>query len=192
MDFVKAMAVFPTFRYGEVLLFRDEAEILYNTVKKINAKNVLELGVGNATSTIALLASLEETGGKLTSVDIIDNPWYDRNSPNKVKSLGLEKNWNFITGDDLEYAKTCQDRYDIVFLDTDHTYRQTLNELNAFTPFLNTKGCMILHDTLHPDHSIDVNLAVLKFIREEKEKNKYWGYILYPTTCGMGLMERIQ
>lgn len=64
MDFDLAMnKAFKTFIYPEVLFFKEEARMIYNAVKEMNAKRVLELGVGNGSSTIAFLAAVEETGG---------------------------------------------------------------------------------------------------------------------------------
>lgn len=139
MDFDIAMnKVFKTFTYPEVLFFKEEARMIYDAVKEMKAKRVMELGVGNGSSTIAFLSALEDTGGRLTSIDIVNNPWYDKRSPDKVKMAGLDKYWEFIQMNDLDYVKNCRDKFEIILVDTDHTYSQTWAEVNAFTHLLET------------------------------------------------------
>lgn len=187
MDFDLAMnKAFKTFIYPEVLFFKEEARMIYNAVKEMNAKRVLELGVGNGSSTIALLATVEDTGGRLISVDIVDNPWFNVNTPEKVKEIGLEKYWEFIKMNDLDYAKQCEEKFEVILVDTDHTYNQTYNEVNAFTPLMESYGEMYFHDALHGEEGTFINKAVTDFMREQKAKRVNYIYTIFPTTCGMG------
>jgi predicted O-methyltransferase YrrM len=86
------------------------------------AMTVVEFGVRGGVSTWALLDGLPETG-HLWSVDIIDCVVPPR--------VSADPRWTFIVGDDLDPAIQAQlpTFADLVFIDTSHTYPQTVAEL---------------------------------------------------------------
>ena len=57
----------------------------------------------------------------------------------------IHPNWSLRIGDDLEWNP---DPCLVIFIDTTHTYRQTLNELKKFWPLVLPGGCLIFHDTV--------------------------------------------
>lgn len=73
-----------------------------------------------------------------------------------------------MRGDSLEWISTLRDRYlDWVYIDTTHSYRQTLNEIKAASPKIKDNG-FILGDDWHADYDhkhVGVTLAVNDFIR---------------------------
>lgn len=110
-------------------------------VTELNAQHVIELGTRSGVSTVAFLHALEQTGGRLTSVDIDPGP-------------DLESDrWQFIQGDDLDPAiVSTLEPADIVFIDTSHLYEQTVAELNVYRWLVKPGGRIVLHDTqlAHP------------------------------------------
>ncbi len=114
-------------------------EYLYNTVIQLSAQVILELGVRSGESTKAFLEACKETGGKLISIDIVD-----------CSQVSADKHWQFIQSDDLDIP--WDKDIDILFIDTSHTYEQTLAELKKFAPYVKKGGKIILHDTVvYPD-----------------------------------------
>jgi cephalosporin hydroxylase len=109
---------------------------LYDLVIELKAQRVLELGVRSGVSTTAFLAALEQTGGHLWSVDV--NPVPPLNGP-----------WTFVQGcsDDKTLVQDVagDDPFDIVFVDTDHTYELTKAEIDTWAPHVS--GAMVFHDT---------------------------------------------
>lgn len=119
---------------------------LYMLTRQMKLSTVLELGVRTGESTIALLSAVKEIGGIVTSIDIVDCP----EATSKVDSLGLSKWWRFIKGDDLEVE--WNESIDHLFIDTSHTYDQTLKELQRFEPQVKNGGVVTLHDIVaYPD-----------------------------------------
>ena len=100
------------------------------------AKTVIEWGVRGGVSTWALLDGLPEDG-HLWSVDIIDCV-----VPPRVSE---DPRWTFLVGDDLDPAIQAQlpSEADLIFIDTSHTYEQTVAEL-ALAAQLTSK--IALHD----------------------------------------------
>jgi cephalosporin hydroxylase len=112
---------------------------LHDLVVRLNAQQVIELGVRYGNSTIALLHALEKTGGHLWSVDVAKQ-WN-----------GLESDrWTFIEGDDLSdevMMKLPLYAVDLVFIDTYHGYQQTVDEITKYKSLIRSGGVMAFHDT---------------------------------------------
>lgn len=111
-------------------------------VKKTDAQDVLELGVRFGTSTVAWLYGLQQTGGNLWSVDIVDQV-----PPEIYEAAG--HNWTFLIDDDMgpTIGEKIPRRVDIVFIDTSHEYQHTYDELTRYANHVRTGGCIVLHDT---------------------------------------------
>jgi predicted O-methyltransferase YrrM len=113
---------------------------LYSEVLRIPNATVVELGVRSGFSTVALLAAVEQVEGHLWSVDI---GW-----PTLPAEVGVHPRFTFILGNDLEVADRLPDRIDVLFVDTSHTYDQTLAELDLYMP--RVTGVALFHDTELP------------------------------------------
>lgn len=137
---------------------------------------VLELGVRGGTSTSALLAGVVERGGHLYSVDINPNCW---------GSVGLHPQWTFINADSLDVVKICgagvPDEIDMLFIDTEHTYTKTLNELFTWGKCVKEGGKIFLHDTDDAETFYGVRGAIMEYCRYHIKL--FW---LYPDSNGLG------
>jgi len=97
---------------------------MYDLLREIGAKTIVELGVRWGNSTVALLIYCHCNDSKLYSVDIESCDV----AKSIIKALGLEGYWTFTQMDDMEYVNTWSgmdtaDRtIDFLFIDTDHTY----------------------------------------------------------------------
>lgn len=118
---------------------------LHSLVVNSGAKDVLELGVREGESTVALLEGVAATGGHLTSLDI--TPCEKARA--MIESYGLAGRWTFMVEDDLFFAKNqnAGRTWDLIFVDTSHLYEHTKNEIEAFEPLLRPGGHMVFHDT---------------------------------------------
>ena len=98
---------------------------------------IVEWGVRGGVSTWALLDGLPPDG-ILCSVDITDCVVPPR--------VSADPRWVFIVGDDLDPAVQAQlpDHADLVFIDTSHTYEQTVGELALALTFAPKR--IIMHD----------------------------------------------
>ena len=130
---------------------------LYNV--GLFSDTIVELGVREGRSTSAFLAAIQKTNGTLYSVDI--NPM-----EGKIEELSkdvingryqMNGKWTFIQEDDLLWINRCPNDVDLIFIDTDHTYQQTFNELNLYKTKLSKNGLFICHDTEQPVNHDSVN-----------------------------------
>ncbi len=121
------------------------------------ATTVVEWGVRGAVSTWAILDGLP-SDGRLYSVDI-DPAVAD--APDRVR---WDSRWTLLIGDDLSPHVQAQlpDHADLVFIDTSHTYEQTVGEL-AYALTL-TPSRIVLHDYVMPS----VTKAVDEFCAREE------------------------
>ncbi len=132
--------------------------------KELRLHNVLELGVRNGDSTIALLSAVRELNGLLTSIDIDDCPV----AKEKVDTLGLSQWWRFIRGDDM--GVEWNEHIDHLFIDTNHFYEHTLKELQKYEPYVKVGGIITLHDIItYPD----VLRAVEKYLLDRNDLTLY-------------------
>jgi cephalosporin hydroxylase len=154
---------------------------LVDLVRNHNAQHVIELGTRTGTSTVALLHALEDTGGRLTSIDIEPAP-----------DIGTFDHWTFIQGDDLDPAVTAQlAPADIVFIDTSHHYDQTLKELNLYRWFTRRGGLMVCHDTEleHPYGAPAYPRFPVKTAVEEYCATNGFQWTNRPNCWGLGIIE---
>jgi caffeoyl-CoA O-methyltransferase len=92
-----------------------EGQYLYDLVRKLNARRVLELGTSNGYSGIWFAMGLRDTGGRLITLDI-DQGRYDLAQKNFV-ATGLEPVIDSRLTDAIEATKSIEGPFDIVFID---------------------------------------------------------------------------
>jgi predicted O-methyltransferase YrrM len=136
---------------------------LYYLVRFLRSQSILEIGTHIGASTVHMAAALRsnhsEAPGysvRLSSIDIIDvnDPglaiWIKYGSTYSPRELimriGMTDYVTFITSPSIEYLAHCNDRYDLIFLDGDHSARAVYREITMALPLLNKGGVILLHD----------------------------------------------
>jgi predicted O-methyltransferase YrrM len=162
-------------------------------VGNLDATRVIELGVRSGVSTISWLYALENRG-HLWSVDCsFPMPEEGELLLDPQGPLGVIPWWTFILGYDdwPETLAALPSLVDIVFIDTQHTYEQTLTELELYYPRVRPGGRIFLHDTavevtgnaVTPQPPFPVLTAVKEFCGQHNltfENN--------PSCCGLGMI----
>ncbi len=125
---------------------RKDGEFLQLLVKATRAKNVLELGTSHGYSAIWMGLGLEETGGRLTTIDI-DKARHELARKN-MREAGLSQRVTCVLGDaHLEVAKL-EGPFDFVFLDADKEGQvDYFNKL--FPKKLVPGGMLAAHNAIH-------------------------------------------
>jgi predicted O-methyltransferase YrrM len=151
-------------------------------VEELNAQHVIELGSRSGVSTVAWLYGLQETGGRLTSVDLDCAP-----------QIGTWSHWRHIQGNDLDPDVIAQlEPAEIILIDTSHALEQTRRELETYLPLVKRPGLIVLHDTelAQPmdaplrDGVFPVKRAVREFV---KRHGFEWDN--YPECNGLGIVK---
>lgn len=139
---------------------------LFHLAISLKVKRVLEIGSHIGASTCHLAAAIQQNVAgragpdddchKLLSVDILDvndpekRPWLQhgaRWSPSElVKKLGCEEFVVFETAASIDFLKSCEEKFDLIFLDGDHSAQTTYHEIAAALKLLNRDGVILLHD----------------------------------------------
>lgn len=120
-------------------------------VEELNATRVIELGVRYGVSTIAWMHALQDRG-HLWSVDCsfpVPAPGSTVNLLDPQGPLGVVDYWTFVLGYDIWPAvyTALPDEVDILFIDTNHVYEETLEELALYYPRVREGGRIFMHDT---------------------------------------------
>lgn len=126
----------------------NDLPIFYELCIQKNAQKILEIGVGGwGISTQCFLKACQNTGGKLTSVDIQPYGHYF-----------TDPNWTFIHCNSNS-AEVGED-FDVILIDGAHDTKSVLIDMERYIPKLKTNGYLIMHDTFFPD----VQMAILKYM----------------------------
>lgn len=156
---------------------------LYDLVLAIDAKRVLELGVRDGESTVALLEAVKKNGGRLVSVDI--DPCEQARA--MLKEYGISEGWEFHQGSDITFGEGVWDRskfFDLIFVDTSHEYSHTKREIELFEPMVRLGGLMVFHDT------VSFPLGVLKPIQEFLSTQNGYVFENHTHCHGLGILRK--
>lgn len=129
--------------------------ILYFNLKNKKNLRILEFGTFKCSSTMVFLLTCIESGGKITTVDISKNSF--------VKELEIFKEFEFINIDSKEFKS--DEKFDVIFIDSKHTYKQIKKECEIIEPLLKQDSIIFFHDTNHNIHKEEVKSAVNEFIK---------------------------
>ncbi len=132
---------------------------------------IVELGVRNGDSTRALLAACEDSGSALYSYDVEDVGQHVRIHTGNAGIPWFDALWYFQVKHSVDAGTMWGDvliPVDMVFVDTDHTFRTTRNEIAVWHRHVRVGGCMAfhdywLHDPPREDEGHGVKMAVDEF-----------------------------
>jgi len=96
---------------------RADGELLHFLVKATHARSVLEVGTSHGYSAVWTGLALEETGGRLTTIEI-DSARHDL-ARRHLSEAGLSERVTLILGDAHAKVNTLTGPFDFVFLDAD-------------------------------------------------------------------------
>lgn len=150
------------------------------------AKLAIECGVYTGISTIALSKGLESNGGSMISIDLnLTRPLlHERVQKHNIKNV------QFVQGNNLGFRFEKQNCFDLIYIDSDHTYEHAVKELFLFDKYLKPGGIVIMHDIVVPqgiglieskeDYGyVDGEALINKYI-ESKDKNLKFHISEYP------------
>lgn len=146
---------------------------LYSLIRGLNPASVLEIGTHIGSSALHLARALKTNGrgGTLDTVDIYDvndpecGAWKSVGAPaspaETLRRMGLSDFVTFHTGGSLNYIETTDQKFDIIFLDGDHSARAVYKEVSASLRILSPGGILLLHDYYPEGKPLFPNLPVI-------------------------------
>lgn len=148
-------------------------------VERLKPRHIIELGVSTGNSTLSFLVGMMSLKKcLLQSVDI--EPVHGELG----EWIGKIPDWRFYQANDLPFHWNLSPVANIIFIDTEHNYSQTIREINEYAPHLLRTGVMLFHDT-DSSTGFTVAKAMLEFAQK-------WGWLCYfwPNNNGLGVMYR--
>jgi predicted O-methyltransferase YrrM len=141
----------------------------------IKPKTILELGCRTGNTALPMLYAAHQYGGHVYSVDI--ETWPEIQNF-KVDNRPLTDSWTFIESDDLKLEWDTPINF--LYIDTSHTYEQTMKELEKYEPFLQSGGILALHDIWDSE----LSKAISDYFKNRKDVQ----YVRYFNNCGLGVI----
>jgi predicted O-methyltransferase YrrM len=136
-----------------------DGEFLYLLVKITQARNILEVGTSQGFSTIWMGLALEETGGKLTTIEI-DKERYHL-ARKHISEADLLERITFIRGDAHVEVSKLEGPFDFVFMDADKE-----GQLDYFDKLYPKKlvagGILMVHNAIQQADSMRIYLDMIQ------------------------------
>ncbi len=136
----------------------DRRAIFY-LVHHLRARRVLEIGTHVGASTTSIASALYGLGAESVALDTVDvydvndearKPWRDNGtlqSPREmIEQLGLGALVRFVVQPAASYLASCEQTYDLIFLDGDHEEHAVYEEIAGALARLRPGGTILLHD----------------------------------------------
>jgi predicted O-methyltransferase YrrM len=129
---------------------RNAAEFVGRLAALMRARTVCEIGcfIGYTTSHIASALRSVGADGHLHYVDL--DPLHLATATANLQRLGLASFGTPHLGGshDPQTLATLPAEIDLAFIDTTHSYDDTVAEIAAYGPRLSARGCLVLHDSI--------------------------------------------
>ena len=155
----------------------ETAEILSFLIRLLKPRKVLEIGSANGYSTIQIANTLEVYGGMMLSCDI-SKPSYLEAKKN-IQEVGLQNIVDLQFGDAFDVLKTCEQKFDFIFLDARKAHYYLFWDL--IKPLMNKGALVVVDDVLKFSDKTKLFHKVLE------EDNNYISWII-PVDSDDGIM----
>jgi predicted O-methyltransferase YrrM len=136
---------------------------LYYIARALRPRSILEVGTHVAASTGILALGLRHNAAqpptappRLVTVDIMDvndpmrGAWKrigcDQSPSQFMQSIHVEDIVTFVTRPATDYLRNSREKFDLIFLDGDHSATGVYQEIPAAIALLNPGGLILLHD----------------------------------------------
>lgn len=126
------------------------ADMLYTLVFNLKGRKVLETGTSRGFSTCHLAAAVIQQGGVVVTIDPFPAPWFLWRDSALAKSITHIPKSSENAVEDIERLLG-RDQFDVMFLDSLHSYDHLAKEILLFDKYLRIGGLIVLHDTMYYD-----------------------------------------
>ena len=126
-----------------------ELGIMAHLANVVNAKRILE--IGTLTGSFSIYMS-QNTSAEIDTVDIV----YNKGA--RANASGIQQINFHSEGSDVFFEKN-RKKYDFVFIDGDHSYKQSKKDLDNAIAYLKPGGVIVIHDIKKSKHAKKVTCA---------------------------------
>jgi len=165
-------------------LFQAEGEALYETLKKHDARRVLEIGVAYGVSTLFICQALREMGGgELIGLDPFQIEAYHDIGLRNVERAGYEDLFTFrkdFSQDVLPEYLIAGDTFDFILIDGHHTFEQVMLDFYYSEKIVKVGGHIMFHDVVYPS----VRKALTFILRNMNFETDMEDFLVTPSPLG--------
>lgn len=154
----------------------ESAEFISIIIRTQQSKNLLELGTSNGFSTLWFADAMNNSKGKLTSIEIEEHR--TELARNYLTNFKLIDNVELITIDAKDFLTKAEPIYDIIFLDAER--KHYVEYWTYLKDLLYKKGSLLIVDNVISHHN-DVK-AFVTLIENDKD------YIISTVNIGAGIL----
>ncbi len=134
-----------------------DQKAIYFLIKHFGFQKILEVGTHLGSSTVASALAIKSSDKSvLITVDLNDvndektTPWKNYGaafSPKKmIKKINLSDKVNFFVDSSISFMSKWDDKFDLIFLDGDHSSHNVYQEIPLALKLLKPNGIILLHD----------------------------------------------
>ena len=150
-----------------------DRKALFYIVCYFKPQSMLEIGTHIGASTVNIASGLDHNKKhhhiktQFSTLDIRDvncekdKPWLKFDSANSpqsmLESLDLSIDTKFINQSSIDYFENTDEKYDLIFLDGDHSAQTVYKEVPKALKCLNKDGIILLHDYFRKGESANPN-----------------------------------
>ena len=138
---------------------RKDGEFLHFMVKACRAKDILEIGTSQGFSAIWMGLALEETGGRLTTIEISRDRYEE--ARRNVREAGLGERVRLVHGDAHAVVPQLEGPFDFIFCDADKE-GQTDYFRKLYPPKLVPGGILAVHNAIRQEGSMKDYLEMIR------------------------------
>lgn len=183
-----------SFKVFNIVQHKDEITWLAENVKKINPKNILEIGTERGGS--MFVWDKISLPGKRISVDTCDS-YTEEFRTNAFNKVGRLNNITFIKENSHSkeaYNKVVKklggEKVDFLFIDGDHKYDGVKKDFEMYSPLVRDGGFIGFHDIIESDENKRTNTLVYKFWQELPAEKRMEKIVGGKNIFGVGLYEK--
>lgn len=152
-------------------------QLIYGLVRAVKPRTCLEVGTFEGDATVAIATALKENGmGEVYTLDEKDFGTFDK--------LHTFENVFIIRGRSPQDIP--ENKYDLIFLDSGHSYTQVSRELSRVGSMLTDGGYILLHDVINEKWGKQVRQAIREFL----EKNSEYTHIRVNSYNGLEIVQK--
>ncbi len=178
--------------------------LVYSLLANNNISSVLQLGTWMGFSTIVFGDALNRSSAINKRRVAFDTVEADFNIHNRARAFieraGLNDIVRCIDGSSLsaDVQKKLHPQYDLVYIDSSHTYKGTREEIKLYYPRVKAGGYILFHDTSEfaakwdPSGEGGVRRAIDEWLGSESHPERFFFFEkpLWQSDCGLFLAQR--
>ncbi len=166
----------------------EEYASLMQFVRSFQPKSYLEIGIGNGGSWFLMSYFLKNS---LEISHAVDNLSYGKQINQQKADIESIKKYlsssisdvNFFHSSSTNFLTNCDNKYNVIFIDGDHSYEGVKSDYEFSKKLLHKEGMFIFHDV-----NSDNSPGVKKLWSELKQAYPCYKEFVEGSTCGIGVL----